>query len=370
MTSDTSPARRIDAARDLFHPDTLRPSMALARQPTVRISALAGLQAALTIAIAVPLVHLSPWPHLIGYAALGALVALFGRFAPGRSRNRTVMNAALCQTLAVLGMSLVAWAGASEAVQLLVLALACGLFFYISVTGRFGPPGALIFVFAAGASMGDGPTLHIVAERTLATGAVSALAWALCAATDRLRHMAAADRPMPVEPMPDTRDRLAAALRICVGAGLAMFASRALGAAFPAWAAMGALAVMQGAHLHISIHRGVQRMAGTIVGTFIAWGILTLDPSIWWLLAILIVLQFCTELIIGANYGLGQVLVTPMALLMTHLAAPHVSSAVLAPERVMDTALGAAIGIVTALLLSSDRDRLALARYRTAQTEG
>ena len=142
MTSDTSPARRIDAARDLFHPDTLRPSMALARQPTVRISALAGLQAALTIAIAVPLVHLSPWPHLIGYAALGALVALFGRFAPGRSRNRTVMNAALCQTLAVLGMSLVAWAGASEAVQLLVLALACGLFFYISVTGRFGPPGA------------------------------------------------------------------------------------------------------------------------------------------------------------------------------------------------------------------------------------
>ena len=138
---------------------------------------------------------------------------------------------------------------------------------------------------------------------------------------------------------------------------MAIFASRALGASFPAWAAMGALAVMQGQHLQISMHRGVQRMAGTLIGTFIAWSILVQYPPIQMILALLIALQFATELIIGANYGLGQILVTPMALLMTHLAAPHLEGAALAPERVMDTVLGVAIGIVTAVLLSSVRDR-------------
>ena len=350
-------ARRIDAARRLLHPDVIRSSMALSPQPTLGISALAGLQAAATMAIALPLIHLSPWAHLIGYGGLGALVALFGRFAPGSSRNRIVAMAGLCQAGAVLAMSLAGWAGASEPLRLVLLALSCGLFFFVSVSARFGPPGALIFVFAAGAAMAPADSLAVVGERTLATALVAALALVICMATDRLRHRAARDIALPDEPMPPLDQRLAAALRICIGAALAIFASRALGASFPAWAAMGALAVMQGQHLQISMHRGVQRMAGTLIGTFIAWSILVQDPPIQMILALLIALQFATELIIGANYGLGQILVTPMALLMTHLAAPHLEGAALAPERVMDTVLGAAIGIVTAVLLSSVRDR-------------
>ena len=107
-------ARRIDAARRLLHPDVFRSSMALSPQPTLGISALAGLQAAATMAIALPLIHLSPWAHLIGYGGLGALVALFGRFAPGSSRNRIVAKAELCQAVAVLAMSLAGWAGVGQ----------------------------------------------------------------------------------------------------------------------------------------------------------------------------------------------------------------------------------------------------------------
>src|SRR5690606_1894138 len=126
--------------RYLFGPRHFRDSMALAKQPSLRNSMLAGLQAAIVVAIALPLIHISPWSHQIGFAALGALVALFGRFAPPGRRNRIVLLCAIWQSLAVLGMSLASWLSVPVELQLVGLALSCGAFFYISVTGQFGAP--------------------------------------------------------------------------------------------------------------------------------------------------------------------------------------------------------------------------------------
>ncbi|MCL8383428.1 hypothetical protein [Xanthobacter aminoxidans] len=55
--------------------------------------------------------------------------------------------------------------------------------------------------------------------------------------------------------------RLIAAARITLGSAIATFAVYAAGASHPAWAAMGAQAVMQGTHLHINMSRALQRMA-------------------------------------------------------------------------------------------------------------
>lgn len=52
---------------------------------------------------------------------------------------------------------------------------------------------------------------------------------------------------------------------------------------------------MQGGHLHVTMNRALQRMAGTVLGACIVWAIL------------------------------AQITITPMALLMTHLAAPAVN---------------------------------------------
>src|SRR5690606_11854798 len=106
----------------------------------------------------------------------------------------------------------------------------------------------LIFVFAAGAAMAPASTFAIVFERTAATAIVAALAWLVCALTERFRQKAPADQPFPAEPLHPLSHRLTAAARITIGAAVAVFASHALGAQHPAWAAMGALAVMQGAH--------------------------------------------------------------------------------------------------------------------------
>lgn len=362
-TRRTLPTQRVDAARHLLHPRQMRDSLTVARQPHWRNASLAGLQAALAAGIALPLVHLSPWSHLIGYAALGALVALFGRFAPERSRNRILFLCVLVQTLAVFFMSTVAWLGLPPVIKYALLALACGVFFLVAVGGRFGPPGPLIFIFAAGAAMSDAGSFAQVLERSAATGAVALLAWAICAASEPLRHHPAPDRPLPIEPHRGRKDLLSAAARISLAAAIAIFAAAAMGAHYPVWAGMGALAVLQGAHLHVSMNRALQRMAGTIVGALLVWTILSFAPSVWTIILILVLLQYVTEIIIGSNYALGQILVTPMALLMTYLAAPSLDSTAMVSERVLDTMLGAGVGIIIAIVASSLRDRHHLARH-------
>jgi len=357
------PIRRIDAARHLLHPRQMRDSLTLARQPYWRNASLAGLQSAAAAAIALPLVYLSPWSHLIGYAALGTLVALFGRYAPARARNRILLLATLTQTLAVFVMSATGWLGMALAAKLLLLTLACGIFFFVAVAGRFGPPGPLIFIFAAGAAMRNPASLLDVLERSAITAAVALLAWAICAATEHFRHHPPREDPLPPSPAHSSPDLLIASTRSAVAAGIAAFTSYAFGAAYPFWAAMGALAVLQGAHLHIGMNRALQRMAGTVAGAILVWLILAQNPSFWVVFAILVVLQYVTEVIIGFNYGLGQILVTPMALLMTRLAVPGVDGTAMVSERILDTLLGAAIGITIAVLWSSLEERRQLARH-------
>lgn len=357
------PVRRIDVVRHLLHPRQMRDSLTLASQPYWRNASLAGMQSALAAAIALPLVYLSPWSHLIGYAALGALVALFGRYAPERSRNRILLLCALVQTLAVFAMSMAGWLGFPLGVKLGLLALACGIFFFVAIGGRFGPPGPLIFIFAAGAAMADVASFQDVLERSAATAVVALLAAAICAVSEHFREHPTPDRALPAEPLRPLRQLSIASARSVIAAAVAIFAAHALGADHPVWAAMGALAVLQGAHLHISMHRALQRMAGTVVGALLVWFVLDQNPSVWTILALLVVLQYATELIIGSNYALGQILVTPMALLMTHLAAPDALGTAMVPERILDTLLGAATGILIAILWSSLDERHRLVRH-------
>ncbi|MGB6009119.1 FUSC family protein [Castellaniella sp.] len=355
-------ANRRDALRQVLHARRFEESLRLGTQPSVRNSALAGLQAALATAVSVSLFLLSPWAHLVGFASLGALVALFGRFAPRRSRAGIVLQCAFWQSFAVFAMSATAWLGWPPAAQLTLLAVSCGFYLLLCFRRRFGAPGPLIFIFAVGAAMTDALDLSQVVERTLATAGAALLAWLICVASEALRHPPTPERPFPKDPERSLGELGFMATRVAIAALIVILASHALGASHPAWAAMGAVAVMQGSHLHISMHRALQRMAGTLIGAAMTWLLLIQQPSAWPIIVALMLLQVLTEIVIGANYGLGQALVTPMALLMTYLATPAADAA-MAPERVVDTILGALVGMVIAVALSSAEDRRALARH-------
>jgi hypothetical protein len=361
-------ARRIDAASHLVKPHQIRESLALNGRFTDRNSLLIGIQAALASSLTLILGLVSPWPHLAGIAALGALAVLFGRFATAGQRGRVVLTCAAWLVLGVAGMSVAARLGAPVPVRLGLLAFACGFYFFVVNSTRLGPPGALIFVFAAGAAMGDVASWQAVAERAAATALAGGLAWAICVAFERLRLAAAPDAPSPIEPVRPLSHRLIAAGRITVGAAIAVFAAHACGSVHPAWAALGTLAVMQGAHLHISMNRALQRMAGTMIGAGLVWIVLAQEPSIWTVIALVACLQLVIEMVIGANYALGQIFVTPLALLMSYLAANGAVGATMPAERVLDTLAGACIGIVLAVVSSTLDDRVQLARHHAARS--
>jgi len=245
-----------------------------------------------------------------------------------------------------------------------VLAVAAGLATMAVSHWRLGGPGATLFVFAVGAVLG-GPaeTWLTVVERTLATAWGAGLAIVVCIATDRLRAQPVSTAAAPAPHSPPFRSQLIAAGRITAAAAAAAYIAHAVGWHYPAWAAIGATAVMQGSHLHITMNRALQRMAGTVLGACIAWAVLAQSPSFWWVLVAIVLFQFITEIIISYNYALGQATITPMALLMTHLAAP-VADSNMPVERVLDTIVGAAIGIVFAVAFSTADDRVYLNRRR------
>lgn len=358
-----SGASRAASARHLASPAQWAESVALGAPPSLRIFAIAGAQAALAVLLAIVAVHFSPWPQLVGFASLGALAALFGRFAPVEQRLRIVVVCALLLALGVLVPSLASWAGAPPWTMVLALALVAGTSTVAVSWWRLGGPGAVIIVFAAGAAyhpVGSGAEVLARVLATLAGGAVAVLA---CLLTDRWRAPELKTlRLLPAHVAPWSHQWIAAA-RITACAALAAWIAFLAGWQHPAWAAIGAVSVLQGGYLHITMNRALQRMAGTIVGSFLVWAMLAQQPSFWTVVAAIVVFQFLTEVVIGYNYALGQITVTPMALLMTYLASPAAAQS-MPVERVLDTILGAALGIVFAVVFSSVDDRVYLHAHR------
>ena len=343
--------------------------MAIGAPPSLRIFAIAGFQAALAVLLAIVATHFSPWPQLVGYASLGALAALFGRFATVERRMRIVMICALLLALGVLLPSLASWADALPWMMVLVLALVAGASTVAVSWWRLGGPGAVIIVFAAGAAyhpVGSGAEVLARVLATLAGGVVAVLT---CLVTDRWRAAELKTLRLPPAHVPPWSHQWIAAARITACAALAAWLAFMLGWHHPAWAAIGAVSVMQGGHLHITMNRALQRMAGTIVGSFIVWAMLAQQPSFWVVVAAIVVFQFLTEVVIGYNYVLGQITVTPMALLMTYLASPNVAAS-MPVERVLDTMLGAVLGIAFAVAFSSLDDRVHLHEHRSQKPAG
>ncbi|NMM78823.1 FUSC family protein [Acidovorax sp. SRB_24] len=357
-------ASRGASARHLVSPAQWAESVALGAPPSLRIFTIAGVQAALAVLLAIVAVHFSPWPQMVGFASLGGLAALFGRFATVERRMRIVVVCALLLALGVLVPSLASWGGALPWMMVLVLALVAGASTVAVSWWSLGGPGAVIIVFAAGAAynpVGSGAEVLARALATLAGGVVAVLT---CLVTDRWRAPELKALRLPPAHVAPWSHQCIAAGRITACAALAAWIAFMAGWHHPAWAAIGAVSVMQGGHLHITMNRALQRMAGTIVGSFLVWAMLAQQPGFWTVVAAIVAFQFLTEVIIGYNYALGQITITPMALLMTYLASPAVAQS-MPVERVLDTILGAALGIVFAVVFSSVDDRVHLHEHRS-----
>lgn len=255
---------------------------------------------------------------------------------------------------------------------------------------QLGLPGIVIFIFAGSAALSPAANWQEVSGRALATALGVGMALLAGWITERWRGSGAADKAQASSkiapasailsptsasaPLVSSGANLAQprlwqklpAMRISLRVMLSCFVSamlaHALGLAHPAWAAIGAVAVIQGMHLHIAMHRAWQRTLGSLVGSGLAWLILSEHPSFFQILLVVALLQLVTEMLMAYNYGLGQMAVTPMALLMTALASTT-DAANMSSARIYDTALGAIVGIGLALVFSNIEERQHLAAH-------
>jgi len=163
--------------------------------------------------------------------------------------------------------------------------------------------------------------------------------------------------------------RLLTAFRALVGAAAAGSLSVALHLGHPYWAPVSAAAVLQSTHVRMTWERSVQRGLGTAGGLLLGAVLLEAGPAPWVIAVLVVLLQVGIELLIGRNYALGVVFVTPLTMLMSDLLSPTLAATVLV-DRLAGVALGIVVGLAAALVVVHPRAaaslRHALERCRAA----
>ncbi|MCY1138491.1 FUSC family protein [Actinoplanes sp. Pm04-4] len=145
-----------------------------------------------------------------------------------------------------------------------------------------------------------------------------------------------------------------AAARVALGALVAGAAAGLLvhytGLGHPYWAAVSAVAVLQGASLRLSRHRAIQRAGGTTIGLLIAGAAVAVPGGPWVLVVEILIAQVIAELLVVRNYGLAMLAVTPLALLVGELG--HETPPLdLIGDRLIQTVLGCLLGLAAAALI-------------------
>ncbi|MFF2461615.1 FUSC family protein [Streptomyces mirabilis] len=144
------------------------------------------------------------------------------------------------------------------------------------------------------------------------------------------------------------------ALRTALGCALAGYASLALGVGRPYWALVTAASLYQ-ANVTLTWSRGVQRVVGNLIGV-LCFAVLAplAHLSQAFLVLLCLALNFGAEALIGRNYWLGSICVTPMALLITEFARVQQPGALMT-DRVADTLVGAVVGFAAAVAVTNRR---------------
>lgn len=303
------------------------------------------------------------------YATFGAFAALYARDRGGAERRRMQLTLA---TLLVLAVGLGTVVATSPQRAWLAVPLAAGvaaLGSTLSDRHAWHPPGALFLVFAFGATAsvpstaGDVPVALGVAAASAALAVVvgglgatvrarrgapraagrpgaAAGARAAAGAAGGATAVATAGATIRVAPTDVRRHALRAALGVALAGALAT----ATGIGHPYWAMVSAVVPLAARDPRAQAVRGLHRLLGTGVGLLVAAALLGLDLAGLGLVLVVVALQVTAELLVGRNYALALVAITPLALLMVHLASP-VPVGTLLLDRAVETLLGVAVGL-------------------------
>ncbi len=141
-------------------------------------------------------------------------------------------------------------------------------------------------------------------------------------------------------------------LRVGLAAVVAGALGSLLGLDHAYWAVAAAVLVLcQGLSWAGTLQRAAQRFLGTCLGLLLAAVVLSAQPAGVWLGVVVALLQCAVQLAMPRNYGLGVVLITPLALTIGSGGHPADLTAFLL-ARGVDTAVGCSVGLLVFLLVA------------------
>ncbi|WP_285115803.1 FUSC family protein [Leifsonia sp. fls2-241-R2A-40a] len=323
-----------------------------------------GLRAAVAVAVPLFVLFAAGRLDLTAYATFGAFTAVYGRNEPYRVRVRTITVAALALLLSIsIGIALAVLGEPLALVAVALVVVVGGGTLFVTVF-QIVPPQALFFVFAllvcaaVPTPAADAlPRLGLAAVSAAFAWLVTMSGWAIRRITGPSRGVLARSGLVPelrrrpvTDPsaLRDPRVWLTVAQNV-VGVLVAGGIAFAFGFGHAYWAIVSLVAVIPPARAAHSISRSLHRIVGTIVGVAVTALLLAWSPPPVFLICVIVVCQFFTEVLVARHYGAALVFITPLALSVSHLAAPTPLNA-LVVDRVLETVLGAGIGIVLVLL--------------------
>ncbi|MEA1263450.1 FUSC family protein [Microbacterium sp. STF-2] len=313
-----------------------------------------ALRAAVSVAVPLLVLWMLGRLDLSIYASFGAFAALYGRHDVFRDRIRMQASTGgviLASMLIGTALSVLA---APAAVSILVVAVIASAVTLLAYTMRWHPPGPLFPVFAVGACATIPATAASFGDVLVVGGPSVLFGLAITALVGILTRSTADAAPKVRQPVGPIAGEMAVSVGIAIaGAG---FAGLLIMDSHWYWAAVGAVAAVSGPQLNARVIRGIQRLVGTLLGVLVAAGILAIDLPPLAVIALVVVLQAAAELFVGRNYGIAMVFITPLALLMVHLAAPTPVDMLL-QDRAIETVIGVAVGTLVAVASAALRRR-------------
>ncbi|MEO8405876.1 MAG: FUSC family protein [Chitinophagaceae bacterium] len=151
-------------------------------------------------------------------------------------------------------------------------------------------------------------------------------------------------------------------IRVIAGVVIAVLVSKQLGIHRSYWVIVATAAILQaGQNRRLTTIRSIQRVVGTLSGAAFFELIHLFHPIGIWVLIIIMILQFATQVVIARNYAFGLFFVTPLALVNSTIG--QMNAVITVRERIIDTLLGAGIALVVFWLEALHRRVAAIADF-------
>ncbi|WP_069838726.1 FUSC family protein [Bacillus sp. F56] len=117
------------------------------------------------------------------------------------------------------------------------------------------------------------------------------------------------------------------------------------------WIPLSAAAVMLGTTVVFTLHRAIQRSAGTVIGVMLAGAILFFKPGGVYIAFCIAALQCLLEMLIVRNYALAVPFLTANALVITESMHGGADTGYFMIARLTDVAVGSVLGLLGTMLL-------------------